>query len=261
MLMRCAPSAMLSAAAASTLSAPPASDTAIIQERVLTEFGSIKSRGLYAVSQPDQRCLAPGDAITSVRKKTHRVTDRTQFAAVDGFDPGTPQAAPSQFIDIGQPFAWRVRYEGDHRARVIGHKSGTNLIADFKSHGTNGRSEPGEQFLSRDIHRLDGRFKNATKQPTPPGVRGSNDRTGAVAKEDRQAISRHDRADKAGLSAECRIGFCRFRAIFRVDRSNAVNLSQPQWFSRQVSTQRCPICCDMNWIVTDMIAKVLAVPW
>lgn len=50
MLIRCAPKARLTAAAANTLKAPPASDTTMIQERVLTEFGSFKSRGLYAVA-------------------------------------------------------------------------------------------------------------------------------------------------------------------------------------------------------------------
>lgn len=78
MLTRWVPTEMLKAAAARTLSTPPASDTAMIQERVLTAFGSMKSRGLYAlVCQPDQRGLATGHAVAAIGEEAFRIADGT----------------------------------------------------------------------------------------------------------------------------------------------------------------------------------------
>lgn len=86
MLMRCVPRATLSAAAAPTLKAPPASETAMIQERVLKGIYSLgkariirrpaRESGIclpctYVRSwcQPDQAGHAAGDTITAVGKK------------------------------------------------------------------------------------------------------------------------------------------------------------------------------------------------
>ena len=68
MLTRCVPTVRLKAAAAMTLSRPPANETLIIQAKVLTrEFAAKKGGGLYAVaSQPNQRGHAAGDAIATI---------------------------------------------------------------------------------------------------------------------------------------------------------------------------------------------------
>lgn len=50
MLTRCAPSVTLTAAAATTLSTPPASDTAIIHEKVLTNCSCLNEGADYTPS-------------------------------------------------------------------------------------------------------------------------------------------------------------------------------------------------------------------
>lgn len=87
MLMRCVPRATLSTAAAPTLKAPPASETAMIQVRVLKGIDSLgkariirwpaRESGIYRPPykyvclwcQPDQAGHAAGHAITAVGKE------------------------------------------------------------------------------------------------------------------------------------------------------------------------------------------------
>ena len=67
------------AAAATTLNTPPASETAMIQARVLTgnQVRSGERRGLYAEAlvQPDQARHAPGTPITAIGKVTLGLAD------------------------------------------------------------------------------------------------------------------------------------------------------------------------------------------
>src|SRR3990167_6371138 len=186
MLTRWVPTEMLNAAAASTLKAPPASDTAMIQEKVLTAFGSMKSRGLYAVvRQPDQRCLTTGDAVATVGEETFRLADGTPLATENGDDTGPSQATTGQPVDIGQPLAGRLWREELARPRVVRQERGAHLVTDFESLRADGRPQPGKQFAGRHGHPGDGRFEHAGQQAAPSGMGGGDNAAGPVAQENR----------------------------------------------------------------------------
>lgn len=98
------PTAAVNAAAAVTLNTPPASATAMIQERVLT--GKTRSRGrrglyaLWTALQPDQAGHSSGHAIAPVGKEAVGFTDGARLPAADCRDTELPEALPGQQIDV-----------------------------------------------------------------------------------------------------------------------------------------------------------------
>ena len=157
-----------------------------------------------------------------------------------------------QPVDVGQPFAWRMRREGGGGFGMRRHEDLAHVIAHLERVRPDGGPHPGQDVSRCRPHRSDCGFQHAASQAAPAGMGGSHDAAGTVAEQHRQAVRSQHRADLPGFACERRVGFG-IRLVPELDHPGAVHLPEPARLSGQLLAKVRTVGGDVIRIVADMV--------
>ena len=155
--------------------------------------------------QPNQGRLAPTDPVAPMREVPIGGAESALMAAKDPSHAECGESAAGEQAQIRHEATSRVRRESTLRARIPPQKFIAHLRSDLEMLKADGRAQPRQEPLRRNLKGPTGGLDHAGGEPPPAGMSRRHRISGIRGQQHRQAIGGENGADASRPASERRI--------------------------------------------------------